>query len=68
MIRKELKPLPLYGIAIFITLIMLLFIGCTSKPKEQPNPDLPKNENICGMGFECELIIDSNGVKYGRPL
>ena len=56
-------------IFIFISLIMLLFIvGCAQKPKEQPNPDLPKSENICSMGFGCELIIDSNGVKYGRPL
>ena len=60
-------------IFIFISLIMLLFIvGCAQKPKEQPNPepaaDLPPNKSICEMGFGCELIIDSNGVKYGRPL
>lgn len=56
-------------IFIFIILIMLLFIvGCAQKPKEQPSLDLPKSENICNIGFECELIIDSNGVRYGRPL
>ena len=66
---ENLTTLFIYGVNIFISLIMLLFIvGCTQKPKEQPSPDLPKSENICSMGFDCELIIDSSGVKYGRPL
>ena len=63
------RMLNLLGFLVVCLIVTLMLLGCTAKPNNpEPAADLPPNKSICEMGFGCELIIDSNGVKYGRPL
>lgn len=50
-------------------LVAFLFIGCAPKPKQpEVAPDSPPVKSMCEMGFGCDLVIDSTGVRYGRPM